>query len=138
MIPVHWEVIMDKNVEHVLVDAIENKQSLTVVYLGGSQPGTLRNISPISINGDKLRARCHSSGAVKVFNLGKIQLPSDSCAVSMHYGEMTTFMPFILKDDGVLILMSIALLYLIFLKTGNEKKRHLWQLSSGKEMKRKY
>ena len=26
---------MDKNVEHVLVDAIENKQSLTVVYLGG-------------------------------------------------------------------------------------------------------
>ena len=35
---------------------------------------------------------------------------------------MTTFMPFILKDDGVLILMSIALLYLIFLKTGNEKK----------------
>lgn len=25
---------MDKNVEHVLVDAIENKQSLTVVYLG--------------------------------------------------------------------------------------------------------
>lgn len=61
MIPVHWEVIMDKNVEHVLVDAIENKQSLTVVYLGGSQPGTLRNISPISINGDKLRARCHST-----------------------------------------------------------------------------
>lgn len=36
MIPVHWEVIMDKNVEHVLVDAIENKQSLTVVYLGGA------------------------------------------------------------------------------------------------------
>lgn len=34
MIPVHREVIMDKNVEHVLVDAIENKQSLTVVYLG--------------------------------------------------------------------------------------------------------
>ncbi|MDZ6762810.1 hypothetical protein U4W44_22950 [Escherichia coli] len=79
---------MDKNVEHVLVDAIENKQSLTVVYLGGSQPGTLRNISPISINGDKLRARCHSSGAVKVFNLGKIQLPSDSCAISMHYGDL--------------------------------------------------
>ncbi|EDU63420.1 hypothetical protein Ec53638_4461 [Escherichia coli 53638] len=46
-------------------------------------------------------------------------------------------MPFILKVDGVLILMSIALLYLIFFKTGNEKKRHLWQLSSGKEMKRK-
>lgn len=29
---------MDKNVEHVLVDAIENKQSLTVVYLGGASP----------------------------------------------------------------------------------------------------
>ena len=28
MIPVHWEVIMDKNVEHVLVDAIENKRHL--------------------------------------------------------------------------------------------------------------
>ncbi len=51
---------------------------------------------------------------------------------------MTTFMPFILKDDGVLILMSIALLYFDFFKNGKRKKKTaLWQLSSGKEMKRK-
>ncbi|MDA6709672.1 hypothetical protein OSL02_25410, partial [Escherichia coli] len=68
---------MNQNVRHILLDAIENKKSLTVIYLGGSQPGTLRDISPISISEDKLRARCHSTNAVKFFNIGKIQLPRE-------------------------------------------------------------
>ena len=79
---------MNENVRHILLDAIENKKSLTVIYLGGSQPGTLRDISPISISEDKLRARCHSTDAVKFFNIGKIQLPSDSSMITVPYGSL--------------------------------------------------
>ncbi|EOO8726807.1 hypothetical protein I5R18_RS00010 [Escherichia coli] len=140
---------MNENVRHILLDAIENKKSLTVIYLGGSQPGTLRDISPISISEDKLRARCHSTDAVKFFNIGKIQLPSDSSMITVPYGSldlkvyetmrvcMRTFIACIRKVDGELNLMIINLLYLIFSKMEKEKKQHLWQFSLWKDMRMK-
>lgn len=61
-----------KKNEGRLREAIEAGEVLNIIYRGGSQPGTLREIAPISIKGDKLRARCYSSHAVKTFAIEKI------------------------------------------------------------------
>jgi len=62
------------DVETVLQEAIETGEIITIIYKGGSKPGAKRDISPISISNGKVRARCHSSNAVKHFMLEKIDL----------------------------------------------------------------
>jgi len=58
--------------EEKLKKAIELGEVLKVIYQGGSQPGTLRDIVPISIENGKVRARCINSNAVKLFMIEKI------------------------------------------------------------------
>lgn len=60
--------------EERLKEAIGTGEILKVIYQGGSQPGSLREISPISIKDGKVRARCFSSNAVKLFVLEKIEI----------------------------------------------------------------
>lgn len=60
--------------ESVLTRAIQAGEILTIKYHGGSQPGAVREIAPISLSGQKLRARCYTSGAVKVFVVEKIEI----------------------------------------------------------------
>jgi len=55
-------------------EAIAGSEIIKIIYHGGSQPGTAREISPIKINGDKVRARCYAANAVKVFSLEKMEL----------------------------------------------------------------
>ncbi len=64
----------DKKVstEDRLREAIESGEVLKVIYRGGSQPGTLREIAPISIKNNKVSARCYTSNANKSFALEKI------------------------------------------------------------------
>lgn len=62
------------NAEVSLKEAIETGEILKVRYHGGSQPGALREIAPISINGDMVRARCYSSDAVKTFVISKVEI----------------------------------------------------------------
>lgn len=62
------------DIEALLQEAIESGEIITIIYRGGSKPGAKRDISPISIKSDKVRARCHSSDAVKQFMLEKIDL----------------------------------------------------------------
>lgn len=57
-----------------LSEAVSSGEILTIKYHGGSQPGAQRQISPISVNGPKVRARCLTSDAVKVFIIEKIEL----------------------------------------------------------------
>lgn len=57
-----------------LQEAINNAEVLKIRYYGGSQPGTVREISPISILNGKVRARCFSSNAIKTFFIDKIEL----------------------------------------------------------------
>lgn len=56
--------------------ALEQSEKLSIIYEGGSQAGKARVIAPLSINGDKVRARCYNSEKVKVFLISKIRLPS--------------------------------------------------------------
>lgn len=60
--------------EKTLRDAIESGEILTIRYHGGSQPGASREIAPIQITKDKVRARCYASNAVKLFAIGKIEI----------------------------------------------------------------
>jgi predicted DNA-binding transcriptional regulator YafY len=62
------------DVRDKLVQATETAEVLEIIYHGGSQPGKSRKIAPISVKDGKVRARCYSSNAVKVFNLDKIEL----------------------------------------------------------------
>ncbi len=58
--------------EERLREAIESGEVLKVVYNGGSQPGAMREMAPISIKNGKVRARCFTSNAVKSFVIEKI------------------------------------------------------------------
>ena len=64
------------DVASVLAESIETGELLTIKYHGGSSAGAAREIMPIQIQGDKVRARCYTSGAVKTFSIAKIELAS--------------------------------------------------------------
>lgn len=61
-----------------LQTAISDGEVLEVIYYGGSQPGTLRQIAPMLIQGDKVKARCFNPFAVKTFLVSKIGFPDAS------------------------------------------------------------
>ncbi|RZF81281.1 hypothetical protein EXT43_12650 [Pseudoalteromonas sp. CO109Y] len=60
--------------ERLILDAIEAKQKINVIYHGGSMSGQPRQLGPISIKGNKLRAKCYKSDAFKTFVIDKIQV----------------------------------------------------------------
>lgn len=61
-----------------LRDAIESAEVIRIIYHGGSQPGTVRSISPINITNGKLRARCYNSNAAKIFVINNIAIVNDN------------------------------------------------------------
>jgi len=60
--------------ESALRAAKESGEVLTVKYHGGSRPGAVRQILPVSFSGDKVRARCLTSNATKLFRMDKIEI----------------------------------------------------------------
>ena len=65
-------------IKNTLREAITTGELLTIIYHGGSQPGSTRMISPIKVEGDKVRARCYTSNRIKVFIIAKIELTESS------------------------------------------------------------
>jgi predicted DNA-binding transcriptional regulator YafY len=76
------------NVEQRLREAIQAGETLKIVYNGGSNPGALREIAPISLSGDKLSAHCYSSNAVKSFAIDRIVLVDGQSATSERAPEI--------------------------------------------------
>ena len=58
----------------LILEAIESKAPLKVIYHGGSMRGQLRDVTPLSLRGDDIRARCHITNVVKTFKLPKIEV----------------------------------------------------------------
>lgn len=54
-------------IEKRLNEAAEAREVITVVYHGGSQPGTKRRLSPIKATPSELRARDIATDEVKTF-----------------------------------------------------------------------
>ncbi len=57
-----------------LEQALETGEVIGILYHGGSQPGAYRQITPVQVGEKQVRARCHTSHAVKMFALDKIEL----------------------------------------------------------------
>ena len=62
------------DIRHILEDAISSGELLAISCSGSSQPGATRMISPIRVEGDKVRARCYTSDRVKLFSIDKIAI----------------------------------------------------------------
>ena len=70
-----------------LKESIETGETLRIIYHGGSQPGTVREIVPQSIKGEKLRAFCIGSGASKTFIISKIEIVEDNNKQEVEYNS---------------------------------------------------
>ena len=82
-------------IEETLHDAIGTGELITIIYHGGSQPGATREILPIKITGNKLRARCYTSNAVKTFVIDRIELcPNQTTTASTWDSEIMDFQQF--------------------------------------------
>lgn len=57
----------------VLNNSVKTGEVVHIIYHGGSQPGSSREISPITVTPNEVRARDLSTGIVKVFLLSKIE-----------------------------------------------------------------
>lgn len=57
--------------------ALDSHEPINVVYNGGSQPGVVRTITPIGLNGTMLRARCHVTGTAKMFKVARLAIAGD-------------------------------------------------------------
>lgn len=75
---------MDKDIIAILTEARETGEILKVKYFGGSQPGSIRQLSPIKISQTEIRAREIETGAVKTFLLDKMELV-DSLTIQTNY-----------------------------------------------------
>jgi hypothetical protein len=71
------ETIMRANIEAIalrLREGVSAGEWFEIIYYGGSKPGTKRQIAPIAVTSDRVRARCYTSNAVKPFMLDKIEI----------------------------------------------------------------
>ena len=57
-----------------LQQCISEQTYMRVVYWGGTQPGESRIIYPLSINSNKVTARCMNSNKIKTFFISKLQV----------------------------------------------------------------
>ncbi|MEA1988222.1 MAG: hypothetical protein U9N57_03290 [Pseudomonadota bacterium] len=73
-----------ENLEQILISASETGEIINIKYHGGSQPGSTRQISPISVKNDDVRARCLATNRVKVFKLSKIELEQSSDLIKTY------------------------------------------------------
>jgi len=64
-----------------LAEARRNGEVLRIAYHGGSQPGSAREISPMSISGDDLIAHDLATDEVRTFKLAKIEVINDGVQV---------------------------------------------------------
>jgi len=69
---------------HMLVEAANTGEVIRIIYHGGSQPGTVREIGPISVSASEVRAHDLASGIAKTFKLAKIEL-ADLTAKAPEY-----------------------------------------------------
>lgn len=69
---------------NTIQNAIGTGEVLKIKYHGGSQPGSIREIVPNKLDGDKFFAFCHTSKRVKQFAIDKIEIIPDSEIVSYN------------------------------------------------------
>lgn len=76
---------MPDSVREFLVRAAKNGEVIRIVYHGGSQPGTAREIVPLEVMETKIRARDFISHQDKIFKIEHIQIPSPTGVPPLEY-----------------------------------------------------
>lgn len=87
-----------KNIEQILIEATETGEIINIKYHGGGQPGSIRQISPISVKNDNVRARCIATNSVQTFKLSRIEVDSNSNSSSSYDPEKKALEPKSLKE----------------------------------------
>ena len=67
--------------------ALQNNSPLRVEYHGGSQPGTVREIIPVKLGSDEVRAFDTASNRAKIFKLAKLEIVRGDTPIT--YGTAT-------------------------------------------------
>ena len=63
------------SVREILENALREERPVVLIYNGGSQPGTARELEPLHIAGDELRARDLATGLPKTYKIERFDLP---------------------------------------------------------------
>ena len=66
-----------------LQETIGTGEILNIIYHGGSEPDAARQLFPMQIKGDQLRARCLATNRVKTYSLSKIEW-TDNDTTTFH------------------------------------------------------
>lgn len=72
-------VAHERDVRERLRQAVDDSEVVRVVYHGGSQPGSVREISPVHVGTSELAAR-DSTGTMKTFKIARIELAEEATA----------------------------------------------------------
>jgi len=67
-----------------LTTAAEAGEVLRIIYRGGTQPGSARDVCPIEISGELLRAHDVAAGADKQFRLSNIEIVDEKVAAPAY------------------------------------------------------
>lgn len=67
-----------RDVSSVMEEACGTGELISVVYYGGSQPGSRRELQPLRVTPPYVYAFCHDAGEFRTFRLDKMQLADGS------------------------------------------------------------
>lgn len=68
---------------HWLIVAADAGATVRIVYLAGTQPGTVRDVSPLSFTKTQMKA-CDANGMEKTYNLRHVRLAIESAPASEY------------------------------------------------------
>lgn len=75
---------MSEDIRRRLYEAARAGEVIRVIYLNGSQPGTVREIAPISITDEDVRANCIATDEDKSYKIEGLRLADDSTAINYN------------------------------------------------------
>jgi hypothetical protein len=75
---------MSSEIEDILFNSIQADRVIRIIYNGGSQPGSHREIKPLTVTSTDTRALDITTGFVKTFKLEKIQLLDASASPPVY------------------------------------------------------
>lgn len=71
-----------------IAEAAGTGEIVRVRYTGGTQPGSVRDLQPMSVNGETFRALCLSTHAVKTFRFDRCEPVADDVPITYVAGRI--------------------------------------------------
>lgn len=107
------------NLIRILKAAIQTKAEIDIVYQGGSHPGAVRTVLPLSLKEGLLKARDSGSGLSKSYKLELISLPEEKGTAE----ELLSFRSYHSLYDLLLLEQSLILRSELFVLADRQHMR---------------